>query len=121
MRDPNSRGNTRFLQALCLVFPAATMAAAHWFPWRRILGRDLHRLEAYAIGTATIVGTATAAILHSDGDSNDAAAMLVLAAGSAGAATAAAYAIDEIVGLRADLASQRAQGDALNGLRQEPD
>lgn len=26
----------------------------HWFRWERFLGRELHKLEAYTIGTASI-------------------------------------------------------------------
>lgn len=98
------------------------MAAAHWFPWRRLLGRDLHQLEAYAIGSGAIVGTAAATIVQDEGgDRYDHATMLLFAAGSAGIITLAAYALDEITGLRADLAAQRAGNEALNGLQQEPD
>lgn len=91
------------------------MVAAHWFPWRRLLGRDLHRLEAYTVGTAAIVGTALAAITQSDGDRNDHANMLLLAAAAAGAATVGTYTVDKIIELRANLVAQRAHGEALNG------
>lgn len=114
-----SKGNVRFLQAICFLVPGVAMAAAHWFPWRRLLGRDLHQLEAYCIGTATIVGISSAAITQSEGDGYDDALMLLSAAASAGGVVVAAYALDEIIGLRADLAAQRAHGEALNGLRQD--
>src|SRR5262245_39425494 len=26
----------------------------HWFPWKRFLGQELHRLTAYTIGVSTI-------------------------------------------------------------------
>jgi hypothetical protein len=32
------------------------IAALHWFPWRRLLGADLHRLLTYALGVSVILG-----------------------------------------------------------------
>jgi hypothetical protein len=46
----DDRGNeARFFGGLALT--AALLAALHWFPWFR----KLHRLEAYSLGTASIV------------------------------------------------------------------
>lgn len=36
-------------------FAAGAQALAHFFPWRRVLGRDLRKLEGYIIGTAIIL------------------------------------------------------------------
>ena len=33
-----------------------SIAALHWFPWRRLTGRKLPRLIAYAMGVAVILG-----------------------------------------------------------------
>lgn len=34
---------------------AGAQALAHFFPWRALLRRDLHKVEAYVIGTAIIL------------------------------------------------------------------
>jgi hypothetical protein len=107
--------NVRFLKGICVVVPAATMAAAHWFPWRRVFHRELHRLEAYACGTTAIVGTAALTIAHSEGDRGDHSTMLLVAAASAGATTLLAYALDKFVQQRARLARLLAEQDVLNG------
>ena len=105
--------NCTLLKVLCTALPAVAMVAAHWFPWRRLLHRDLHNLERYAIGTTAIVGTAAVAIAVSDGDRNDHACMLLLAAGAAGAATALAYITDELIALRATVAQLNAESEHL--------
>lgn len=106
--------STPFLQGVCAIVPAATLAAAHWFPWQRVFKRDLHKLEAYTIGTTAIIGTAAIAISNSDGDRHDHSRMLLLAAGAAGATTLVAYAVDEFVRLRGEIANLKAQKDALS-------
>ncbi|MCC6454456.1 MAG: hypothetical protein IT328_05895 [Caldilineaceae bacterium] len=88
--------NTESLKSLCAVVPAAMLAVAHWLPWKQMLGRDLHRLEAYAIGTTAIVGTALVAMSQSDGDNEDHMTMLATAAVSAGMGTLAAWAVDAL-------------------------
>lgn len=109
-----SRTNTAFLNGLCVVIPAMTLTAAHFFPWRRVIRRDLHRLEAYAIGTAAIVGTANVAIALSDSEhADDHVGMLNLATGSAGAITIAAYLIDAILDLRGQVARLGGQNRSL--------
>lgn len=45
----------RLIFTLAAAAPAPAMIAAHYLPWRKSIGRDLHRLEAYSIGTAAIV------------------------------------------------------------------
>lgn len=50
------------LYGVTAIVPGLAMAAAHWFPWRAVLGRDLNRLESYAWGCAWIVGIAAAAM-----------------------------------------------------------
>jgi hypothetical protein len=111
------RSNTTLLKIVCTVLPGVAMIAAHWFPWRRLLHRDLHNLERYAIGTSAIVGTAAISISVSDGDRNDHAAMLLLAAGAAGAATALAYITDELIALRATVAQMNAENEHLHEYR----
>lgn len=106
--------NERLLTGICATLPAASMAAAHWFPWRRVFRRELYRLEAYTIGTTAIVGTAAIAIANSDGDGHDHSRMLLLAAGAAGLTTLVAYTVDQFVNLRAEIADLKAQKEALN-------
>lgn len=110
------QSNTTFLKVVCTVLPAATMAAAHWFPWRRVMHRELHKLEAYSIGTAAIVGTAAVCISVSDGDRNDHTCMLLLAAGAAGATTALAYVTDELIRLRSIIAQISSETEYLHGI-----
>ena len=89
--------NNQTTRKLCMVIPMLVLGIAHWFPWKKILGHDLHRLEAYAIGTATIVGTAAVAIADSD-EGNEHAKLLLLTAISAGVTTVLAWWIDEVLG-----------------------
>jgi hypothetical protein len=35
---------------------ALLIAVGHWFPWRALLHRDLHRVEAYIYGVLAVVG-----------------------------------------------------------------
>ncbi len=44
------------------VLAAALILAGHWFPWRLLLGRDLHRLEAYVYGVAVFLAVAGVAL-----------------------------------------------------------
>lgn len=90
----------------CIAVPTVTLALAHWFPWRRVIGHDLHRLEAYAIGTATIVGTAATAMAGSEGDGKDHALLLTTTAAAAGLTTLAAWAIDAASTRDSNLPSQ---------------
>lgn len=105
--------NTGILQGLCVVLPTALLAAAHWFPWKRVRQRELHQLEAYAIGTGAIVGTAGFAIALSNGDKNDHVGLLGLATLSAGGITLAAHAIDAFAKSHGEVANLKAQIKAL--------
>lgn len=105
--------NILALKGFCVIVPAALMAAAHWFPYRKVLGRHLYELEAYTIGTAIIVGTATVAISLAKSDSKDHVFMLGLATASGGIATVIAHMIDEHTSLRATNKGLAAQMEAL--------
>lgn len=88
------------LYGVTAIVPGLAMAAAHWFPWRAVLGRDLNRLESYAWGCAWIVGIAAAAMrLSSRIDAplspDQSARAVEIAAVSAGAATVAAHLVDD--------------------------
>jgi hypothetical protein len=115
IKVPVTLSHDEFLTGICAIVPAMTMAAAHWFPWRRLLHRELRNTEAYAIGTVAIVGTAVVSIAASDGDSDDHIRMLLLAALSAGIATLAAHHIDDDVKVRAENAGLKAERDVLHG------
>jgi len=41
---------------LAATFSALLIIGGHWFPWRALLHRDLHRLEAYIMGLLAITG-----------------------------------------------------------------
>lgn len=109
------KNNLTILTGICALLPGTAMAAAHWFPWQRLFKRELRRLEAYAIGTTAIVGTAAIAIANSEGDGRDHSRMLILAAASAGVTTLVAYAVDKFVKLGADNARLSAEREALGG------
>lgn len=88
-----------FLYGLVALIPGLAMLAAHWFPWRVALGRDLSRVESYMWGTAWIIGVAGAAIrlsqrLDAPATPDQSARLIEVSAASAGAATMAAYAVD---------------------------
>jgi hypothetical protein len=113
---PVTLSTHQFLTGMCATLPGAAMAIAHWFPWRKVIKRDLHKLETYAIGTAAIVGTAALALANDVvGDGEDHARMLMLAAWSAGATTLIAYTVDEFVAMRAEVAGLRAERDVYRG------
>lgn len=111
--------NRQILRGVCAVLPGTAMAAAHWFPWRRLFGRQLHRLEAYGIGTAAIVGTAAAAMRNSDGDGKEHAGLLVTAAASAGVATVIAWAVDAFIEVRSEAYARHTFEEVARGLRPE--
>lgn len=87
------------LKIAAATIPGVTMIAAHYLPWRKAIGRQLHRLEAYFIGTTAIVGTAASLLEIADRERMDvtprtAAEILILSAASAGAATVTAWTLD---------------------------
>lgn len=105
--------NSGLLKGLCVALPIVTLAAAHWFPWHRMMKRDLHPLEAYSIGTTAIVGTAGLAISLSDGDSDEHVTMLGIATVSAGGITIAAHLIDRLFKQDSKISNLEAQLSAL--------
>lgn len=78
--------------ALAIIAPALAMFAGHWFPWRKVLRRDLYPVESYIYGVAWILAVPLAALLYAGMWGY--AALLAGAAASAGAATLGAYAVD---------------------------
>ncbi len=84
--------DTSFSLFIAATVPGLAMAAAHWFPWHRVIGRELSRPAAYAIGTTAIVGTG-AGLLLALGYLLPTVIILTCAA-SAGLATLGAYAVD---------------------------
>jgi hypothetical protein len=105
--------NIQVLKSLCVVVPAGLMAAAHWFPWRKVLGRDLKAMECYAVGTTIMFGTSMAVMSLSEGDKDDHIVMVALSCAAGGVATLAAYDIDDRLAKRAELADKTAQLEAL--------
>ena len=89
----------RLIFALASTVPATAMIAAHYMPWRMALGRPLHRLEAYAIGTSAIVSGSVTPLLIADAADveitpRQAAAIITTSAAAAGIATIAAWLLD---------------------------
>ena len=74
---------------------ALAILAGHWFPWRRLLGRDLHRTEAYIYGVTSICAPVLAAFaLAGEGW---AARVLACAVLGAGLSTLASKALDAAI------------------------
>ena len=75
-----------------LILPFLAIWAGHWFPWRKLIGRDLSRPEAYIYGVTCIIGVPIVILIayHLWFP------VLLVSAGvvGAGAGTLSAYAID---------------------------
>lgn len=82
--------------SIAAILPAAILMMVHWFPWHDAIGRRLSRLECYAIGVATINGTAIASLLLVSRSQPIwlAIAIIALCSISGGAGTLAAWTID---------------------------
>lgn len=75
-----------------ITLPFLAIWAGHWFPWRKLLGRDLRRPEAYAYGVICVVGMPLI-IMALNGDWFP--ALLITASTlGAGIATLLAYGVD---------------------------
>lgn len=83
--------NPLHLSAL-FILAAALILAGHWFPWRLLIGRELHRLEAYAYGVGVFLLVAGAGLASVGYWS----ALVIVGAVwlAEGLATVGAYAID---------------------------
>lgn len=80
----------------------------HWFPWARILGREMHRLEAYTYGTGGIyLGLLLICFLFQDFTAARWTAWVMI---SAGAATFSAWGIDWL-GLKIATSRRRTRKD----------
>jgi len=77
---------------LATFLPAAVIAAEHYAPWRRWLGRKLPRPAAYTLGTLAILVPATLA--SQPRKHRQVVAMFWAAAASAGVTTLATWGID---------------------------
>lgn len=89
----------RFLFLVAGLVPGLAMLSAHWFPWRTVLARDLHRAEAYTYGVGWIVGVAGGCMRLAERTDTqlsppECARLLEVSALSAGICTVLAYAID---------------------------
>ena len=71
---------------------ALWILAGHWFPFRKGFRRDMHRVEAYTYGVLGII--VPTLIAYRIAGTRDAAAILVTATVSAGAATVGSKAVD---------------------------
>lgn len=77
-----------------VVMPFSMIWIGHWFPWRKLIRRQLRRGEAYIYGTACIL--IMPLFLMAAHGLWFFAAMLALSAATAGAATGLAYWIDKV-------------------------
>jgi hypothetical protein len=78
------------------LLPACLILAGHWFPWPLLLGRQLHRLEAYLYGVSCIMLPATALALYLP-SAREVLAVFWIAAGAAGLATLTAWGVDRLI------------------------
>jgi len=96
--------------AIAAGFSALFIAGGHWFPWRAMLHRDLHRLEAYVYGVLSILLPA-GAVLWMQAEWY-AIALLVACTAAAGVTTATTKGVDRIIEWRNELHDMRARSDA---------
>lgn len=94
---------------------ALWILAGHWFPFRKGFRRDMHRTEAYVYGVLGIVGPTLLA--YKLAGTKDAAAILVTATVSAGAATVASKTVDAAIEYSHELADLK---DRLHYAKQTP-
>ncbi|MGV1049178.1 MAG: hypothetical protein ACOYD4_11720 [Solirubrobacterales bacterium] len=86
-------------------FSALLIGVGHWFPWRAILHRDLHRTEAYIYGLLAILGPSFAVLwLHAEWF---ALALITACALAAGLTTVATKGLDKITAYRNELHDRR--------------
>lgn len=86
-------------------FSALVIGVGHWFPWRQLLHRELHRLEAYVYGVLAIV-VPVVVVLQRRGDVFTT-RLLVACVLAAGAATLLGKLIDLIAAYRNELHDRR--------------
>jgi drug/metabolite transporter (DMT)-like permease len=86
------------------------IAVGHWFPWRAVLHRELHRVEAYVYGVTSILAPAFVVLALRD----DWYAIYLVGACTvaAGATTITTKAIDRIVEWRNELHDMKARQNA---------
>jgi hypothetical protein len=90
---------------LAATFSALLIIGGHWFPWRALLHRDLHRIEAYILGIVAILAPAIS-LLWTQGNTG-AIAIILACSVAAGIATVGAKAIDKIAEYRNELHDRR--------------
>lgn len=94
-----------------VIIAALFIAAAHWFPWRKVLRAELPRLAAYSIGVAAILGAASLSYWRNGPLSGPDTLALFWAAGlAAGGTTFLTWLIDAAIDrshLRTDADEQR--------------
>lgn len=94
---------TSFYIATCATI--LLISVMHWFPWRALLHRDLHRIEAYILGIVAILAPAIS-LLWTQGNTG-AIAIILACSVAAGVATIGAKAIDKIAEYRNELHDRR--------------
>lgn len=84
--------HTLLMTTIAFFVPAMAMLVGHWFPWRKLFGRELTRLQAYAYGVGWIVGVAC--IVLAIWQDWFAIAVIIASTSGAALATLSAYALD---------------------------
>lgn len=91
--------------AIAALASVLIISVMHWFPWRALLHRDLHRIEAYILGIVAILAPAIS-LLWTQGNTG-AIAIILACSVAAGVATIGAKAIDKIAEYRNELHDRR--------------
>ena len=99
---------------IALFVPALLMVAGHYFPWRPLIGRDLHPNAARIYGVGVIGAIFSVLIFWlPDLTAPWVIALLWTCIVSAGGATVAVWILDALIAAQATVASKTAQVGAL--------
>lgn len=77
---------------LAISLPALGILAGHWFPWRKVIGKELTRVQAYSYGVFWIV-LVPCVVMLAQGEIGHV-LLLLTSVAAAGLATIGAYAVD---------------------------
>lgn len=95
---------------LAALVSALLIIGGHWFPWRLMLHRDLHRIEAYTYGVASILIPACAVLAW--WGAWDAVTVVTSCALAAGVTTVASKLVDLVIEFRNAAHDAREREDA---------
>ena len=103
---------TQITLILTAVATSALLALEHFLPWRALTGGPLHRLAAYILGTATLLGGATVWLLLARPEWEQAVVGLWTIAISGGVTVVGGYVVDALALARANQLELEARREA---------